>query len=480
MTITDEFNSNCSDTVQADARDMDVAVGYADNQAFGIGLHNGTLEGVAQELLDRVTKGTKTRVAFVNAHCVNQMCRSDEYNIAVRSADYVLPDGSGIAIANILHSGRKSANLNGTDLAPILFDEAARRGLSVYFFGGLPGVAKEMCRKLADKHPGLKIAGYRQGYFHPDEESRVIDEINDCAPDIMLVAMGVPRQDVWLAAVHTRMNAKLVLGVGGLFDFLSDRIPRAPFLMRATGMEWVFRLMQEPKRMWRRYIMGNPEFLTRAMLFALQYSPRPRAKKIHESLKRAVDIVGAGAVSLMISPVLIATAIAIRLDGPGPIIFRQQRVGLNGEVFTLYKFRSMTTDAEQRRETISTENHHGSEAVTFKISNDPRVTRTGHFIRKYSIDELPQLFNVIRGDMSLVGPRPALPMEVARYNAFQRRRLEVKPGITCTWQVSGRADIPFEKQAQMDVDYIREQSFWTDLKILFATPIAVIAAKGAY
>ncbi len=449
-------------------------------QAFGLKLHQDTLNGVAHELLNRAASDIKTRVAFVNAHCVNQMWRNAEYDLAVRTADYVLPDGSGIAIANVVHSGHKCANLNGTDLAPVLFQEAARKGLKVYFFGGLPGVAKRMCNKLAHRFPGLQIAGYRQGYFHPNEQSRIIDEINGLSPDIILVAMGVPRQDVWLAQNHRSLNAKLVMGVGGLFDFLSERLPRAPKFLRALGMEWTFRLLQEPARMWKRYVLGNPEFLARTLWILYRREKKKFTRRANASAKRALDIFGATAALLALSPIFALTALAIRAESKGPIVFQQKRVGLNGTLFTLLKFRSMTTDAEVIRDEIHSSNHHGADAVTFKVSNDPRITKVGKFIRKYSIDELPQLINVLNGTMSLVGPRPALPSEVMRYNSQQRRRLDVKPGITCTWQISGRADIPFEKQAEMDIQYIEEQSLLTDIKILIGTPAAVLTARGAY
>ena len=449
-------------------------------QAFGLRLHNNTLIGAAGELLDRAAAGKKTRVAFVNAHCINHMWRNPEYDRAVRTADYVLPDGSGIAIANVVFSGRKCANLNGTDLAPILFEQAAQRGLSVYFFGGLPGVARRMCQKLATRFPGLQIAGYRQGYFHTDEEKRIIREINDLQPDIILVAMGVPHQAVWLSRNHASLNAKLVLGVGGLFDFLSARLPRAPHFLRVTGMEWVFRLWQEPKRMWRRYVLGNPEFIARTLFIAHRQTPRDIARKMNAAAKRVLDIAGSAAAILCLSPIFILTAIAIRSESKGPILFKQKRVGKNGRHFTMLKFRSMATDAEALRCHVESENHHGAEAVTFKIANDPRVTKVGKLIRKYSIDELPQLLNVLKGDMALVGPRPALPREVALYTAKQRRRLEAKPGITCTWQISGRADIPFEKQVEMDVQYIKEETVFADIRILLATPMAVLTARGAY
>lgn len=199
-----------------------------------------------------------------------------------------------------------------------------------------------------------------------------------------------------------------------------------------------------------------------------------------ESIKRSVDVgVGAGAL-LALSPALAATAAAIRVEDGGPIFFRQQRVGRSGRRFWMWKFRSMRVDAEAVRENLAEDNQHGTEGVTFKMKEDPRVTRVGRFIRKYSIDELPQLINVLRGDMSLVGPRPPLPHEVARYRAWQLRRLRVKPGITCLWQVGGRSEIDFEGQVRLDLDYIASESLREDLRILLKTIPAVLSGRGAY
>jgi len=448
--------------------------------AFGLQLHDSTLDGVADTLIERSEAGNKTRVVFVNAHCINQMCRNPEYDNAVRSADYVLPDGSGIAIANVMFSGRSCTNLNGTDLAPILFEKAAKKGLSVYFFGGLPGVAKHMSQKLTQRFSGLKVAGFRQGYFHPSQEKRVIQEINDARPDMILVAMGVPRQDVWLARHAHQLNAKMVMGVGGLFDFLSERLPRAPKFLRIMGSEWVYRLMQEPKRMWKRYILGNPEFIGRAFIESSKENRVRLLRKVNLTVKRFIDVVGAFCGLVVLSPFFLMTSVAIGLESRGPILFRQIRVGKNGREFSLLKFRSMLSEAEVDKNRLVLLNKHGGDGVTFKMRNDPRITRIGRLIRKYSIDELPQLWNVLRGDMSLVGPRPALPHEVTRYTNFQYKRLAAKPGLTCTWQVSGRSNIAFEKQAEMDIKYINEQSILTDLVILLKTPKAVISAVGAY
>lgn len=201
--------------------------------------------------------------------------------------------------------------------------------------------------------------------------------------------------------------------------------------------------------------------------------------RIMEVLKRGMDIAGAITAILLLSPVLLMTAFLIYLEDRGPIFFFQERVGKKGKPFQMVKFRSMRTDAEKLRTELDEENEHDI-AITFKIKRDPRITRIGRFIRKFSIDEMPQFYNVLKGDMSLVGPRPALAKEVALYKGFQLRRLDVKPGLSCLWQIQGRSDIDFEGQARLDLEYIHSESLWKDIVILVKTLPAVILARGAY
>ncbi len=196
------------------------------------------------------------------------------------------------------------------------------------------------------------------------------------------------------------------------------------------------------------------------------------------ALKRCFDVLAAILLLVLFSPVFLVTALAITMENHGPVFFTQVRIGRNGRPFDFYKFRSMVVDAEKRKGSLSHMNE-SADGILFKIRNDPRVTRVGRFIRKYSIDELPQLLNVLKGDMSLVGPRPALPEEVARYTLDQRKRLHVLPGITCIWQVSGRSDIPFRAQVGLDLEYIGKEGPVADLVILMKTIPAVITGKGA-
>lgn len=195
-------------------------------------------------------------------------------------------------------------------------------------------------------------------------------------------------------------------------------------------------------------------------------------------LKRAFDILASFLSIAVLSPLFALVAIFVKIEDGGPIFFIQTRVGQFGQEFKMYKIRSMCLDAEQRLKDLIEKNHH-KEGVTFKIKDDPRITRVGKWLRKFSFDELPQLYNVLIGDMSLVGPRPPLPREVIKYSLAHRRRLAVKPGITCIWQISGRAQIDFSGQVQLDVDYIESQDFWADIKILAKTIPAVLSGKGA-
>jgi exopolysaccharide biosynthesis polyprenyl glycosylphosphotransferase len=194
-------------------------------------------------------------------------------------------------------------------------------------------------------------------------------------------------------------------------------------------------------------------------------------------LKRMIDTALSAAVLIILLPLLATVALLIKLTSPGPVFFVQNRVGMNQRQFKLYKFRSMVVDAEARKSELAHLNERDGPA--FKIENDPRITRIGRFIRKTSIDELPQLFNVLSGEMSLVGPRPPLPDEVSKYEWLFRKRLSVKPGITCIWQISGRNNVSFDRWMQMDHEYIENWSLLLDLKILLKTVPAVLLSRGA-
>ncbi|HUP45686.1 MAG TPA: sugar transferase [Thermoanaerobaculia bacterium] len=201
------------------------------------------------------------------------------------------------------------------------------------------------------------------------------------------------------------------------------------------------------------------------------------SNETHLALKRLLDVAISVLLLALALPIVVIAALAIRLTSPGSVVFKQERLGLNGRIFTLYKFRTMIEDADRHREEV----HHLNQMTgpVFKAKGDPRITPVGRFLRKFSLDELPQLWNVLKGDMSLVGPRPPIPEEVASYHRWHRRRLSMKPGLTCLWQVSGRNNVDFDRWMELDLQYIDNWSPTLDFKILLRTIPAVLSGKGA-
>lgn len=199
---------------------------------------------------------------------------------------------------------------------------------------------------------------------------------------------------------------------------------------------------------------------------------------VYKFLKRFFDIVLSGIALVCLSPVFLITAIAIKLEDGGPAFFTQPRAGKDMKTFKMYKFRSMYVNADEKLKELLKDNEQTGHA--FKIKNDPRITKVGKFIRKTSIDELPQLINIIKGDMSIVGPRPILPFQMEECNDYEKQRLIVQPGLTCYWQIGGRANIEWEEWVELDLNYIEDMSLWTDAKMIVKTVPAVFASEGAY
>lgn len=197
----------------------------------------------------------------------------------------------------------------------------------------------------------------------------------------------------------------------------------------------------------------------------------------YEFAKRVLDFIASLCALLILSPVLLIVSILIATTSKGPVIFKQDRVGKNGVIFKMYKFRSMVANAEELKAQLEKDNE--MNGPMFKIKNDPRITKVGRFIRKTSIDEIPQLINVLKGEMSLVGPRPSLPSEVKEFEPWMLERLTILPGLTCYWQVMGRNDIEFNEWMKLDIKYVRERNFWLDLKLIFKTFFVLFGDKSA-
>jgi exopolysaccharide biosynthesis WecB/TagA/CpsF family protein len=485
---------------------------------FGVEVFNSSMAEALDDLEERLESGAKSTVGFVNADCLNKCFSNTEYHETLRAMERVYPDGIGVRLAAQMFGNGVEENINGTDLFPLLCQRLSGTSHGIFLLGAREGLAEKVAEKMTERYSGITFSGCQHGYFSAENEDDVINKINASGASVLLVALGAPQQELWLAKNRDRLNVRILMGVGGLFDFYSGRIERAPVWVREIGLEWVWRLLQEPGRMWRRYVIGNPLFLYRvwrqkkrngSVGRLMQVTPAEEATVIEHfgklgqgaslrsqmmkarqiywkmlrasgaNLKRATDAVASVLLFILLSPLFLLVILLVRLDSPGPAFYSQMRVGYRGKQFRLWKFRSMYLDAEHRLAELQSQNEVRG-GVIFKMKKDPRITRVGSFIRKTSIDELPQLWNVIRGDMSLVGPRPALESEVARYTIEERVRLMAKPGLTCIWQVSGRSDIPFSQQVLLDEDYLYRQSLFTDIKLLLQTIPAVLRGKGAY
>ena len=209
-----------------------------------------------------------------------------------------------------------------------------------------------------------------------------------------------------------------------------------------------------------------------------EVSAEVKSNYYYEFFKRSIDVICSIMGLIALSPIFLIVSILIRLESKGEIIFKQKRIGLNGKEFEMYKFRSMVANAEELKAKLAKENE--MSGPMFKMRDDPRITKVGKFIRKTSIDELPQLINVVKGEMSLVGPRPSLPKEVAEFEEWMNERLLVKPGLTCYWQVSGRNNIDFEDWMKLDIKYVRERNFWLDIKLILKTILVLFGDENAH
>ncbi len=244
--------------------------------------------------------------------------------------------------------------------------------------------------------------------------------------------------------------------------------------------------MNDPIYRARRQMFNKMDIpVSRADVHILKWKQRSRLMFWETMLrgllivKRVFDTVLAVVALAVLFPLFLLVAAWIIIEDGFPVIFTQKRVGLDGREFKMFKFRTMCRDAEKMKEELL-ERNESKDGVIFKIRQDPRVLRCGHFLRRYSIDELPQFLNVLIGDLSIVGPRPPLPIEVKHYSLSDRKRLHVKPGLTCLWQISGRSDIPFGGQVSLDMQYIQSQSIWKDFLIVMKTIPAVLFGRGAY
>jgi exopolysaccharide biosynthesis polyprenyl glycosylphosphotransferase len=340
----------------------------------------------------------------------------------------------------------------------LLFRRLGKRGYSFcsVLIAGPPDRAREFASKVERyKHWGLQIAGIV--FIEPGPVGSGYSKW-----PLLGTVEDIPR------VLKSRVIDEIIFLASG------STLKNIPLLLSMCEFEGVrLRIVAEffPSRRSARLSLALLDSLP---LITFSHTPDDAAFLV---AKRLIDVVVSAAALLLFSPIMILAAIAIKLTSPGPVLYSQERCGLRGRRFRFLKFRSMVADAEQRLHEVMDRNE--MDGPVFKLKDDPRVTRVGRFLRRTSIDELPQLFTVLAGSMSLVGPRPPLPSEVLGYDDWQRRRLSVKPGITCLWQVSGRNNVSFRRWMELDLEYIDNCSLWMDMKILAKTIPAVLSGRGA-
>lgn len=242
-----------------------VAVTQDEISILDIPIHNVTMSDALDWIVERCGGGSPGQVSFVNADCANLAFRSQEYKDVLHRAELVLADGIGMKLAGKLLGSEIRQNVNGTDMFPRLCETLSGTGFGIYLLGARPGIAALVAKWIEEHYPAARVAGFRDGYFKPEEEPGVVRDIAASGASVLLVAFGAPRQDLWVRRHLTASGVKVAMGVGGLFDFYSGRIPRAPVWMREIGAEWLYRFIQEPRRMWRRYFVGNVVFLWRVV-----------------------------------------------------------------------------------------------------------------------------------------------------------------------------------------------------------------------
>ena len=235
-------------------------------EVIGLRFCDQSLDMVADSLVSDAHNGIRREVFFVNAHCVNVAARDKSYRALLQNAPFLYADGVGIAIAARIWGTRLENNVNGSDLFPILCEKAARNNVPIALLGAMPGIAEACAENMKNKYPGLRVVWTRHGYFSDGDETKFIKDIGASGARILLVAKGVPFQEMWIKENSSAIDVPVIIGVGALFDFYSGAVPRSPVFIRKLKMEWFFRFLLEPRRLFRRYIIGNPEFLLRVII----------------------------------------------------------------------------------------------------------------------------------------------------------------------------------------------------------------------
>lgn len=453
--------------------------------------------------LGLMTPGNKT-LSFVDATLLNQCCNDKQAYEMLKRAELLVPRGQALQLQLSAYHGSNQPSIPTQVLYDELLLELESRRLTTVFLASDKKMVAALEPLLLQRYPKLNYSIETLNDQYHFSTTQLAANLQQSESRVIISLLESPQQERMLSRLNRLMQDQLFIGIGaGLPESILELRANESTLWRRISLALRKKrhsILLKPTQ-WLGYAarwfeaklhpQGDATQLNLAILgsswrsrllrtlIALKASSFRVRRVMGRLLKRALDLVGVGTGLLLLSPLLIIVALVIKLSSPGPIFYSQMRVGLRGKLFRMWKFRSMYTDADKRKAELEAQNEMAG-GVLFKMKRDPRITPIGRVIRRLSIDELPQLLNVLTGEMSLVGPRPALPQEVEAYPVLARARLEVKPGLTGLWQISGRSDLPFDKQVLLDTAYVHTQSTTNDIKLIAKTIPAVVSGKGAY
>ncbi len=470
---------------------------------------DGTSYQKAAEVIVRWAMAGESRyVCEAPVHMVMESYDAPDYRAVINQADLVTPGGMPLVWMLRALGLKGQTRVYGPELTLKVCQAASMHGVPVGLYGGTNAAVTLLSDRLRVKIPELRITYVHSPPFHPltdKEREEVIEQIKRSECRILFVGLGCPKQERWMAE-HRSVLPVVMLGVGAAFDFLSGQKPQAPGWMQRLGLEWLFRLCSEPKRLWFRYLYHNPRFVLlafgqlireRILHVPANHQSLPKAseaessfeetrelkkalaqKQIQVCFKRLFDLIASTIALILLAPLFLVIALLITLTSPGPVFFHQKRDGYRGRDFRMWKFRSM--QARHDDAMVTAQQTAAAEGKLIKLERDPRVTRLGKVLRVTSLDELPQLFNVLKGEMSLVGPRPLVPFMLDPHPAFRRTRALVRPGITGLWQIRDRENNTSAlSMMKHDLEYIERFSLALDGEILLRTIRVVFSRKGA-
>ena len=447
------------------------------------------------ELSLRQSKGIQS-FAFIDAAGLSKANELADLKHAFSSADLLIPRGRGINVSmNLINRGQSPSAKSSSLYRELLLSLEAFEKPVILFTDNKRDAHKAEI-EIKKLYPNLTLQITICDTQYDKSTQWFLDEIKKIEPSAVLFALQTPLQERLMARVKSNSTAPLLAALGyPLFDAIFEVSEGFSFArLRHSVLLSPMRLLKTLVGTLYRTPNVEDKHHSRINSILRQWGWSTRFKrlsirtksslwllrcKMQSVLKRAIDLLGAGLGLLFLLPLLIPVAIGIKVTSPGPLFYSQVRVGHRGKLFRMWKFRSMYIDADARKAALMEQNE-SADGVIFKMKKDPRITPIGRIIRRLSIDELPQLYNVLTGEMSLVGPRPALESEVAQYPVLARARLEAMPGLTGLWQISGRSDLPFDKQVLLDTAYVNQQSALNDVKLIAKTIPAVVSGKGAY